>query len=67
MQWPELITMNCLRRDDSTYWKSIYAGDVLNLDPHTALSVGTQVAMSSSNGPTMTARCGPMRDSMMCV
>jgi LysM repeat protein len=42
MQIEDLLFMNCLRRNDLTSWTLIYPGDILNLDPHTALSVGTQ-------------------------
>jgi hypothetical protein len=38
---PDMLEeMNCLRRDPDS--ETLYIGDAVNLDPHTAISVGTQ-------------------------
>jgi hypothetical protein len=56
MQWPDLTNMNCMRRDILNI-QSLYVGDVLNLDPHTAISVGTEDGHVFTPPPGMQKSC----------
>jgi hypothetical protein len=53
---PDMLEgMNCLRRDPQS--ETLYVGDIVNLDPHTAISVGTQNGRVFTPTTEQRARC----------
>jgi hypothetical protein len=55
MQFEMLEGMNCVRRDPDSV--ALYVGDIVNLDPHTAISVGTQNGRVFTSTADQRARC----------
>jgi len=51
MTWVDLDSLNCYRRDDWGSHSQLWAGDVLNLDPYTVTTVGSQQGVRVVGSP----------------